>query len=319
MSLEYARTILKAEVCAIQSVIARLGGSVVSAIELVLAHPTGRVVTCGIGKAGIIAQKVSATLSSTGTSSFFLHPADALHGDLGMTRDGDILLVFSNSGESEEISRLLPFVRRQGLSILAITGSTRSTLGVQADLVLELGDLQEACPLGLAPTASTTAMLALGDAFAMALMKRRNFSATEYAALHPAGELGRKALSVREVMRIGDSAAIVDATTPLLDVIQRITDARAGAAAVVDSAGALLGIFTDGDLRRYLLKHNDDLSTRVDALMTPDPVAIRSDAPAAEALALLREHRIGEMPVLDESNCVIGLVDLKGILAAGLA
>lgn len=318
MTIEYARTVLNAEIAAIESVRGRLGPPFKAAVETILSAP-GRVVACGIGKAGIIAQKVAATMASTGTEAIFLHPADALHGDLGITRAGDVALLFSNSGESDEIVRLLPSFRRLGLATVAVTGSARSTLGVQADTVLLLGDLQEACPLGLAPTASTTAMLALGDALAMTLMRERGFSATEYAAYHPAGELGRKALTVADVMRGREAVALVAPGRTVGETLAAITEARSGAAVVVGADGRLVGIFTDGDLRRGLAGCGELLSRPVDEAMTRDPQTVRCDAPAAEAFAVLREHRIGEIPVLDGDGVVVGLVDLKSLVAEGLA
>ncbi len=318
MSLDYARAVLRAEIAAIQSVLDRLGPAFEQALHIMQQVPGQRVVTCGIGKAGFIARKVAATLASTGTDAIFLHPADALHGDLGMVRKGDVALLFSNSGESDEISRLLPFLRRQGLTLIAVTSSVRSTLGVQADVVLEMGDLREACPLGLAPTASTTAMLALGDALAMALMRKRGFSASEYGRLHPAGELGRKAFLVRELMRGPDAVALVPPEASVREAIQAVSRARAGAGIVVDRSGKLLGIFTDGDLRRAILADDLVLTRPIMNVMVHDPCTVRNDAPASEALGIMRTHRIGELPVLDENDRVVGMVDLKGVLAARL-
>ncbi|MFH0910169.1 MAG: KpsF/GutQ family sugar-phosphate isomerase [Planctomycetota bacterium] len=319
MSLEYAKTVLRAEIAAIESVLARLGPSFEEALDMIDEAGGRRVIACGIGKAGIIAQKVAATLASTGTEALFLHPADALHGDLGVVREGDAALIFSNSGESEEISRLLPFLRRHGMKLIAVTSSMRSTLGVQSDVVLEMGNLKEACPLGLAPTASTTAMLAVGDALAMALMKRRDFTLSEYASYHPSGELGKKAFTVAEVMRSGEAVALMGPETPVREAIRLVSEARAGAGLVADGAGRLLGIFTDGDLRRGILKDPLILSRLVMNVMNHEPRTVRADAPASEALLLMREHRIGELPVLDAEGRVVGMIDLKGLLASGLA
>lgn len=315
MSLETARSVLEAEVAAIRSVMERLDDRFMQALDCILATPDRRVIACGIGKAGLIARKVAATLASTGTTAFFMHPADALHGDLGMVAPQDALLMFSNSGESDEISRLLPFLRRSGNPIIAITGSSRSTLGVQADVVLELGRIEEACPLGLAPTSSTTAMLALGDALAVALMTRRNFTEREYARCHPGGELGRKSFRVRDAMRGEGSVAILSPSTSVRDAIAAITAARAGAALVVDGNRQLLGMFTDGDLRRSLLRGQCDLTQPVEAFMTRQPRSIGPDASVAEAGALMRQHRIGELPVVGPDGRVEGMVDLKSLLA----
>lgn len=321
MTLEYAQEVLNAEIAAIESVKQNLGESFSKALDLIIpdAKAKHRIISCGIGKAGIIAQKVAATLSSTGTQAIFLHPSDALHGDLGVVSENDIVLIFSNSGESDEISRLLPFLRKHNLKVIAVTSSTRSTLGVQADIVLELGNLQEACPLGLAPTASTTAMLALGDALAMALMKRRNFTISDYAKFHPAGELGKKSFTVAEVMRSEDAVAFVHQESTVHEVIEQISKARAGAGIVIDSGGKLLGIFTDGDLRRCMIKDKLLLSKPVMNVMIHNPVSITASAPAVEALELLREHRIGEVPVIDENGIAVGMVDLKGLIAAGIS
>lgn len=318
MDLEYAKTVLRSEISAIESVIDHLGASFGKAVDLILANRESRVITSGIGKAGIIAQKVAATLASTGTESLFLHPSDALHGDLGVTRTKDIALIFSNSGESDEISSLLPFLRRLGLAVIALTGSTRSTLGVQADIVLEIGDLDEACPLGLAPTASTTAMLALGDALAMVLMQRRNFSMADYARFHPAGELGKRAFTVSEVMRGSESVAFASPEQPVSEVLHLINVARAGAAIIVDQAKHLLGIFTDGDLRRGIITDPLLLSRPVMHVMVHKPHACRQEDPVHQALQMMREYRIGEMPVLDSQGMVAGMIDLKTILASGI-
>ncbi|MBN1256694.1 MAG: KpsF/GutQ family sugar-phosphate isomerase [Planctomycetes bacterium] len=317
MTLAYGKEVLDAEVAAINSVRDHLGAAFEEALALIAEESGRRVIACGIGKAGIIAQKVAATLASTGTDAVFMHPADALHGDLGMVRKHDVALIFSNSGESDEISRLLPFLRSLGLKLIAVTSSTRSTLGVQADIVLEMGDLQEACPLGLAPTASTTAMLALGDALAMSLMKQRGFSNSDFAAIHPGGNLGKKVFTVAEVIRGKNAVALVKADTQVREVLQRISSARAGSAVVIDHNGELLGIFTDGDLRRGLLADAKLLAQEVGKVMTRTPYTINAAAAATEALAVMQKHRIGEMPVLDQDNKVCGMVDIKGLLAAG--
>lgn len=315
MSLECARSVMLAEINAIQAVMDRLDDRFLQALDCILSQPARRVITCGIGKAGIIAQKVAATLASTGTTALFLHPADALHGDLGMVGPDDAMLVFSNSGESDEISRLLPYLRRDGNPVIAITASTRSTLGVQADVVLEMGTLDEACPLGLAPTASTTAMLAIGDALAIALMRRRGFTMHEYARFHPGGALGQKSFQVRNAMRAAGAVAFLTADMPVRDAIAAISAARAGAGVVVDDAQQLLGVFTDGDLRRMLLKDGCDLAQPVRHIMTAHPRSVGADESVADALALMREHRIAEVPVVEADGTVVGMADLKSLLA----
>ncbi|MHC4871386.1 MAG: KpsF/GutQ family sugar-phosphate isomerase [Planctomycetota bacterium] len=321
MTLEYAKEVLKAEISAIESVSQNLGTTFIRALDLIVPEENSkhRIIACGIGKAGIIAQKIAATLASTGTESVFMHPSDALHGDLGIVRQGDIALILSNSGESDEISKLLPFLRKHDLKIIAVTSSTRSTLGVQADIVLELGNLQEACPLGLAPTASTTAMLALGDALAMALMKRRDFTVSDYARFHPAGELGRKSFTVAEVMRGEEAVAFVHQETPVSEVIKQISKARAGAGIVIDNEGKLLGIFTDGDLRRGMIDDNLILAQPVMNVMIHNPESITPESSAAEALEIMRKKRIGEVPVIDNTGRAVGMIDLKGLLAEGIS
>jgi arabinose-5-phosphate isomerase len=276
----------------------------------------GHVVACGMGKAGIIARKIAGSLASTGTPAIFLHPADALHGDMGMVRAGDVALLFSNSGESEEMTRLLPGLRRIGARIVALTGSARSTLAAQSEVALVYGELREACPFGLAPTASTTAMLVLGDALALCLMQRRGFEAGDYAHLHPAGTLGRRALPVEEVMRTGEAVACVGPDAPVAEAILAITRARAGAAAVVDAEDRLLGVFTDGDLRRGLERGPDFLRTPVREAMTADCTRVSEGTRAGEALEEMRARRIGEVPVVDGAGRLLGVVDLKGLLAA---
>ena len=306
-----AREVIQREIDALVSVSDRLGPSFETAVGMILERPGSRVVASGIGKAGIIAHKAVATLASTGTPAFFLHPVDALHGDLGMAAPGDVALLFSYSGESEELTRLLPFLRRRGLRLVAVTKSARSTLGVQADAALELGPVTEACPLGFAPTASTTAMLAMADALAIVLMRARNFTASEYGNLHPAGELGRKAFTVAEVMRGAEALARCAPEWPVRSALEAMSRARTGAALMVDDDGKLLAIFTDGDLRRRLPTTPDLLDRPLKDFAHATSWTIRHDRPAGEARSLMREHRIGELPVLDGEGRVVGLVDLK--------
>ncbi len=318
--INYAKEVLNAEIIAIKSVADSLNDNFIKALDLIdnNGKKNNRVIACGIGKAGLIARKISATLSSTGTESIFLHPADALHGDMGVIKKDDIVLILSNSGESDEISRLLPFLRKHKLKIIAVTSSLRSTLGVQADIVLEIGSLKEACPLGIAPTATTTAMLALGDAIAMALMKRQNFTIADYAKFHPAGSLGKKTFTVAEVMRGADAVAMISKKTSVQDAIKEISTARAGAGIIIDNEGKLLGIFTDGDLRRGLINDVDFLEKPIEDVMNSNPTKVSISTPAVEAVELMREKRIGELPVIDENNKAVGMIDLKGILAEGI-
>lgn len=316
MTLEYARQALTAEIHALEIVREHLDQRFVDAADCVC-QSSGRIVTCGMGKAGIIAQKIAATLSSTGTPSFYLHPADALHGDLGMVHPEDIALVLSNSGESEEVTRLLPCLRRVGAKIIAMTCSERSTLAAHSDYILYLGEIEEACPLGLAPTATTTAMLAMGDALALALMKRKGFQVQDYAQLHPAGALGRKVLPVEDVMRVGDAVATVSPSAMISDAILAITRARSGAAVVVDDTGKVLGIFCDGDLRRGLEETGSEVLARpVTERMTTGCQTVQVGTRAGEVLDIMRQKRIAEVPVVAENGTLAGVADLKGLLAS---
>ena len=315
MSLEYAREVMDAEVAAIRLVQERLDERFEQALEVLVACK-GRVVTCGMGKAGIIAQKIAATLASTGSPSFCIHPADALHGDLGMVSGGDVALILSNSGESEEVTRLLPCLRRIGVSIIAVTGSERSTLAGHADVVLLLGHIEEACPLGLAPSATTTAMLALGDAVALSLMRRRGFEVQDYAQLHPAGALGRKVLPVEDVMRVGSGVAMAGPETRVADVLVSITGARAGAAVVVDQDQHVLGIFCDGDLRRGIESGPGFVDQPVGEVMTANCQTVTRGTLAGDVLETMRERRIADLPVVDEGGRLLGVVDMKGLVAS---
>jgi len=314
MTLEYAREVLDAEIKAIDQVRGRLNKSFVDALDA-MERCTGRVVTSGMGKAGQIAAKISATLASTGTPSFFLHPAEALHGDLGMVRAADVVVIFSNSGESAEIAELLPFLNSMGVTLIGVTSSVRSSLGAHSDICIALGDLTEACPLGMAPTATTTAMLAIGDALALCLMKRRGFDVQDYASLHPAGALGKRALPVRAVMRTGNAVAAVGPDTVVREVILAITQAKAGAAAVIDSDDSVVGIFADGDLRRGLQQDPNFLARPVGEVMTAGCTCVTGGMRVGEVLAMLKEKRIGEAPVVDDDGKFLGMADLKGLVA----
>jgi len=314
MSLEYAREVLDAEIKALGQVRDRLDGSFVDAIDA-MERCAGRVVTCGMGKAGQIATKISATLASTGTPSFFLHPAEALHGDLGMVRTGDVVVMFSNSGESAEIAELLPFLTSTGVTVIGITSSGRSSLAAHCDITILLGDLTEACPLGMAPTATTTVMLAVGDALALCLMKRRGFNVQDYASLHPAGALGRRTLPVRSVMRTGRAVAAVGPDTHVQDVILAITRAKAGAAAVIDAEQKVMGIFADGDLRRGLQQDPDFLVRKVSDVMTANCACVNGEQRVDEVLAMLKDKRIGEVPVVGDDGEFLGMADLKGLVS----
>ena len=316
MDLDRAREVLKTEAQALLDLAGRLGADFAAAVDAVAACK-GHLVVTGMGKAGLIGQKISATFASTGTPSIFLHPAEALHGDLGRVLADDVVLVLSNSGETAEVAALLPALRRIGAKIVALTATRDSTLGRNADAVVELGRIEEACPLGLAPSATTTALLGLGDALAFAVFERRGFDREKFALFHPGGDLGRRLLKVSEVMRNGDRHPIVKEDTPVTEAIAAITKARAGAVSVVGADGKLTGIFTDGDLRRTMGRNPALLTGRIADVMTRSPKTILPDRLAAEALRLLREKKIDELPVVDASGRPVGMLDVQDLLDVG--
>ena len=312
-----AREVLAIEAEAIRRLIPRVGATFARAVDLVLACK-GRVVVTGMGKAGLIGQKISATLASTGTPSHWVHPAEAIHGDLGRVTRADVVVVCSSSGETEEVTRLLPVIKRIGARLIAVTGGLRSTLAKHSDVTLDVQVRKEACTLNLAPTSSTTAMLAMGDALAVVVAERKGFKPSDFALLHPGGTLGRRLLlRVSDLMRIGGAHPIARETATVRDVLLRITKARAGSASIVDARGRLLGIFTDGDLRRHLRAGADLLPRRVRELMTRHPKTIAPERLAAEGLQVLREHRIDELVVVDAKGRPVGLLDVQDLLKAG--
>ncbi len=317
MSLEEARDVLRAEARAIQALADRLGPEFLDAVQTIRAC-RGHLVVTGMGKAGLVGQKISATFASTGTPSIFLHPAEAYHGDLGRVVREDVVLALSTSGETAEVVRLLPPLRQIGAAILAVTSSRDSTLGRNADLVIELGRIEEACPLGLAPSASTAAILALGDALAFCVLTARGFDREKFAFYHPGGELGRKLMKVSDVMRTGDRNPVVPEDTPLTEAITRITRARAGAVSVVDARGRLTGIFTDGDFRRRMGQDPRLISALVRDVMTRSPLTIGPDRLAGEALKILRERKIDELPVVNERGEPVGMLDVQDLLDVGI-
>lgn len=279
----------------------------------------GKVVVTGMGKPGFIAQKISATLSSTGTPSLYLHPAEGLHGDLGRVTKDDLVLALSNSGETEEIIRILPIVKKIGAKLIAMTGNPKSTLAGIADYTIDVSVKREACPMGLAPTTSTTAMLAMGDALAVALLEKKGFKEKDFAFYHPGGILGKRLiLKVSDIMRKGRDNPIVKDSTLVKDVLIIVTKSRAGSASVVDKSGRLVGIFTDGDLRRHLETEPDLINKKVSAVMTKNPTAIKAGRLAAEAFDILRSKKIDELPVVDDKYRPIGLLDVQDLLKAGL-
>jgi len=317
----FARAIatLKAEGEAVLALCDRIDESFGKAVELVLGCK-GRLVVTGMGKSGAIGRKLAGTFSSTGTPSLFLHPAEGIHGDLGMVTGSDVVLAISNSGESEEIASILPAIGRIGAKLIAMVGRLECTLASYADVVLDTSVECEACPLGLAPTTSTTVQLALGDALALAVMEARRFTHEDYALFHPGGALGRRLLlKVSDVMRTGSEMAVVKADVVLRDVLFAITRAGAGAACVVDDDGKLLGIITDGDVRRALLNDEKALGKLASEVMIPGPRTIAPDRLATEGLRKMEgpPKQIGEMPVLADGKPV-GMLMLKDLVAAGI-
>jgi arabinose-5-phosphate isomerase len=318
MMKKRAKQVLKIEAESIKSLISRIDKDFEKAVNMVFAS-RGRVVVTGMGKAGIIGKKISATLASTGTPSLWLHSAEAIHGDLGRVKKEDVIIAISNSGETEETIRLIPHIKKIGSKLIAITGNSRSTLAKNSDAVLNVSIKEEACPLGLAPMASTTTMLAMGDALCAALIDRRGFKKSDFAFLHPGGSLGKQLLlKVEDIMRKGPSNPIVREDVKVKEVLLKITAARAGSATVVDSRGKLKGIFTDGDLRRHLEEGIDLAKKSVKGVMTKKPKAMRKGSLAVEALRILQEHKIDEIPIVDEKGRAIGLIDVQDLLKAGL-
>ena len=313
-----AKQVLKIEADSIRRLSSRINKDFEKAVNLIYACK-GRVVVTGMGKAGIIGEKISATLASTGTPSLWLHSAEAIHGDLGRVQKQDIIIAISNSGETEEIVRLIPNIKKIGAKLIAITGNTRSTLAKTSDALLDVSIKEEACPLGLAPMASTTTMLAMGDALCAALIDKRGFKRADFAFLHPGGNLGKQLLlKVEDIMRKGAQNPIVKENANVKSVLLKITAARAGSATVVDDKGKLRGIFTDGDLRRHLEEGLDLSKQKVKDVMTKKPRVLKKGRLAVEALRILRECKIDEIPIVDENGRAIGLVDVQDLLKAGL-
>lgn len=315
--LAYGKSVLRAEARAIESVASRLGKSFDVAVNM-LARCKGRLVVTGIGKPGFIAQKLSATLASVGVPSLYLHPAEAAHGDIGRVARGDIVLALSNSGATEELIELLVPLRRLKVPVVALTGDGASPLGRGADVVIDIGAIDEACPIGLVPTASSAALHAVSDALAMALARAREFTPEQYAHFHPGGKLGRSVMRVSELMRTGERNPRVRASTPLSDVVVVMTHTpgRPGAALVVDAKNKLLGLFTDGDLRRLVKQGRLDFETPVSKVMARQPRFVRPNDFARVAANLMRETRVDQLPVLDAEGRAVGLLDVQDLLAA---
>jgi arabinose-5-phosphate isomerase len=313
VSLETARRVLRIEAEALKELQARLDAGFERAVEVLLACK-GRVVVTGMGKSGLIGRKIAATFSSTGTPSVFLHPAEALHGDLGMLLGGDAVLAVSYGGETEEIVALLATMKRLGLPLVTLTGNTRSTLAQASDVALDTSVREEACSLNLAPTASTTAAMALGDALAIALLERRGFDHDDFAALHPGGRLGKKLLRVRELMHAGEALPSVLPDAKMPDVIYEMSRKGLGMTTVVDASGTLAGIITDGDLRRLMQKQRSAvLELTAEECMSANPVTITSEEFASAALRLMEQRKITSVVVLDGSRRVAGVVHLHDL------
>jgi arabinose-5-phosphate isomerase len=315
-ALELARRVLAIEADAVRALIARLDERFLAAVALIL-ECKGRVIVSGIGKSGHIARKIASTLSSTGTPSHFVHPAEASHGDLGMIQRDDVFIGISYSGESDELLQIVPLVKRQGAKLVVIAGSATSSLARAADIYLDAAVEQEACPLNLSPTASTTAALALGDALAVALLDARGFSADDFARSHPGGSLGRKLLThVSDVMRTGDAVPSVMLEATLADAIIEISRKGMGMTAVVDAGRRLVGLYTDGDLRRTL-EHNADLrGTRIASVMTRDPRTILPEALAVEAVELMERRKSTQLPVVDGAGRLVGALNIHDLFRA---
>ena len=316
-----AQKVLQMEAEAILDLIPRIDEHFDAAVEMILACE-GRVVMTGMGKSGIIAHKISATLASTGTPSFYLHPAEGIHGDLGMVTSGDVVIAMSNSGETGEVLNILPSLRRIGAKIIAMVGNAESTLAKNSDVVLDVRVKKEACPLGLAPTASTTAALAFGDALAMALMGRRHFTSKQFAVFHPGGSLGRKLLlTVGDIMHSGNENPVVRGNATVTEALFIITDKGLGAVSVVDDNEIMIGLLTDGDIRRGLSKGVGFLQRPVTELMTKNPKYITREKLAAQALHIMEKHMpkpITVLPVIDEKRHVIGLLHMTDLVRQGV-
>ena len=316
-----AQQVLRMEADAILNLIPRVDEHFDAAVNLILACP-GRVVLTGMGKSGIIAHKISATLASTGTPSFYLHPAEGIHGDLGMVTADDVVIALSNSGETGEVLNILPSLRRIGAKLIAMVGNPDSTLAKNSDVLLNVGVEKEACPLGLAPTSSTTAALAFGDALAMALMGKHHFSSKQFAVFHPGGSLGRRLLlTVGDIMHAGDENPLVPGTAKVQEALFVITDKGLGAVSVVDDSGRMIGLLTDGDIRRGLSKGIGFLERPVTELMTRDPKCITRGKLAAEALHVMESHKpkpITVLPVVDDEKQVIGLLHMTDLVRQGV-
>ncbi|MDD2914676.1 MAG: KpsF/GutQ family sugar-phosphate isomerase [Gallionella sp.] len=315
-ALGIAREVLITEANAVQALVARLGGDFMRALEVILCCE-GRVIVSGMGKSGHIARKIAATMSSTGTPAYFVHPADASHGDLGMITSEDVFIALSNSGESQELMTIVPVIKRQGAKLISMTGNAASSLALAADVHLDAAVDKEACPMGLAPTASTTAALALGDALAVALLDAKGFGVDDFARSHPGGSLGRRLLThVRDIMRSGELLPMVHEDAMLSEAILEVSKKGLGMTAIVDAGRRVLGIYTDGDLRRTLEKNLDFNTTPVRSVMSANPRCITPDSLAVEAVEIMEQYNISQMLVVDEQHKLIGALNMHDLLHA---
>ncbi|MBI1807647.1 MAG: KpsF/GutQ family sugar-phosphate isomerase [Ignavibacteria bacterium] len=317
-SIEKGKQVIRIEAEAVAALEQRIGESFANAVEAMY-QCKGRIVVTGMGKSGIVARKIVATLNSTGTPSLFLHPSDAVHGDLGMVRKGDVVICVSKSGDTAELHNLIPLIKRMGVPVISMVGNPTSKLAQSSDVVLDISVKEEACPYDLAPTSSTTATLVLGDALAMALLEKRNFTIEEFALYHPGGNLGKRLLlKVEELMAQGNAVPKVKRDAPVRDTILEMTSKRLGATCVVDGDGKLIGIVTDGDLRRLLQKTTDVTLITAEMMMTTHPKTITSDILAAVALQEMEAHNITQLIVVDSGHRPIGMIHLHELVKAGL-
>lgn len=318
MSLTCAKKLILTEAEAIRGLAKKLDKNFLKAVDMIV-KCQGRLIVSGMGKTGIIGRKIAATLSSTGTPSVFMHSAEAVHGDLGQVTKNDVVIVISTSGQTEETVRLAPLLKKIGAATIAMTGNPKSALAKSCDVVLDVGVQSEGCPLGVAPMASTTATLVMGDALASCLIVRKKFRKEDFAFYHPGGALGRQLyLKVEDIMRGGKNYPRVKQETAVKDVLVAITRARCGSACVIDSAGRLVGILTDGDIRRHFGHQDILLSQKVNEVMTRTPTTIQQSKLAVEAFHLLKEKKIDELPVVDDQGRSVGLLDIQDLLKAGL-
>jgi arabinose-5-phosphate isomerase len=317
--LEEAKRVLRVEGTAVLNLAEKLGSEFEQAVEII--HKSkGRVIVTGMGKSGLVGKKIAATLSSTGTPAFFLHPAEATHGDLGMVTSEDVILAISNSGETDELIELIPFLKRFNVHLISMTGNTESTLSKASDVSINVAVEEEACPMGIVPTASTTAALAMGDALAVALLIRRGFREEDFAAFHPKGSLGKKLLiKVSDLMHTGDAIPKVLPDTPMTETVIEISSKRLGVTAVLDTEGKLKGIITDGDLRRGIEKWSGRLfELKAKEVMTENPKTIKADALAVKALSIMEQYSITSLLVPDDEGKLIGIIHLHDILKQGI-